>query len=107
MTGGATDMRRGPESAEATAARDPKPSAHSTAVRMDHVTKAFGARKVLDDVTFDVAAGGGFVIMGRSGTGKSVTLRHMIGLLRPDSGRVFIEDDEISALSGPTLSDVR
>ena len=92
MTGGATEMRRGAE---------------STAVRMDHVTKAFGERKVLDDVTFDVPAGGGFVIMGRSGTGKSVTLRHMIGLLRPDSGRVFIEDDEISALSGPPLSDVR
>ena len=79
----------------------------SAAVRMDHVTKVFGTRTVLDDVTFDVPAGGGFVIMGRSGTGKSVTLRHMIGLLRPDSGRVFIGDDEISALSGPPLSAVR
>jgi phospholipid/cholesterol/gamma-HCH transport system ATP-binding protein len=77
------------------------------AIRMEHVTKAFGTRKVLDDVTFDVPPSAGFVILGRSGTGKSVTLRHMIGLLRPDSGRVFIEQDEISALSGPRLSEVR
>ena len=77
------------------------------AIRMEHVTKVFGTRKVLDDVTFEVPSSAGFVILGRSGTGKSVTLRHMIGLLRPDSGRVFIEQDEISALSGPRLSEVR
>jgi phospholipid/cholesterol/gamma-HCH transport system ATP-binding protein len=78
-----------------------------TAVRLEHVTKAFGGRKVLDDVSFDVPDAGGFVILGRSGTGKSVTLRHMIGLVRPDSGRVFVGDEEISALSGPELSGVR
>jgi len=77
------------------------------AVRLDHVTKIFGTRKVLDDVTFEVPTGAGFVIMGRSGTGKSVTLRHIIGLVRPDSGRVFVESDEISALSGARLSEVR
>jgi phospholipid/cholesterol/gamma-HCH transport system ATP-binding protein len=82
-------------------------AAVSAAVRLDHVTKTFGTRKVLDDVTFDVPPGAGFVIMGRSGTGKSVTLRHIIGLVRPDSGRVFIGSDEISALSGKSLSDVR
>jgi phospholipid/cholesterol/gamma-HCH transport system ATP-binding protein len=77
------------------------------AVRLDHVTKAFGTRKVLDDVSFDVPPGCGFVILGRSGTGKSVTLRHIISLLRPDRGRVFVNGDEISALSGPELSRVR
>ena len=77
------------------------------AVRLAHVTKAFGRRKVLDDVSFEVPAGCGFVILGRSGTGKSVTLRHMIGLVRPDSGRVFVCDDEISALDGAELSRVR
>jgi phospholipid/cholesterol/gamma-HCH transport system ATP-binding protein len=78
-----------------------------TAVRLDHVSKAFGGRKVLDDVSFDVPEGHGFVILGRSGTGKSVTLKHIIGLVRPDSGRVFVGDDEISALQGPELSRVR
>jgi phospholipid/cholesterol/gamma-HCH transport system ATP-binding protein len=78
-----------------------------TAVRLDQVTKAFGGRKVLDDVSFEVPAGSGFVILGRSGTGKSVMLRHMIGLVRPDSGRVFVCQDEISALSGSPLARVR
>lgn len=77
------------------------------AVRLEHVTKAFGSRRVLDDVSFEVPSGSGFVILGRSGTGKSVTLRHMIGLVRPDSGRVFVGDDEMSGLTGPALSRVR
>jgi phospholipid/cholesterol/gamma-HCH transport system ATP-binding protein len=77
------------------------------AVRLETVTKSFGARRVLDNVSFEVAAGCGFVILGRSGTGKSVTLRHIIGLVRPDRGRVFVEEDEISALEGPELSRVR
>lgn len=77
------------------------------AVRLDRVTKAFGSRRVLDEVSFDVCAGSGVVILGRSGTGKSVTLKHIIGLMRPDRGRVFVGDDEISALAGAELSRVR
>jgi len=77
------------------------------AVRLDGVSKTFGSRRVLDDVSFDVAGGSGFIILGRSGTGKSVTLRHIVRLMRPDSGRVFVEGDEISALEGPELSRVR
>lgn len=77
------------------------------AVRLEHVTKAFGPRLALEDVSFEVPAGCGFVILGRSGTGKSVTLRHIIGLVRPDTGRVFVGGDEISALSGAELSRVR
>ena len=75
----------------------------ASAVRLDRVTKSFGTRRVLDDVSFEVAPGRGFVILGRSGTGKSVTLRHIIGLLHPDRGRVFVGADEISALDGPEL----
>ena len=83
-------------------------SAQTTAaVRLDGVSKTFGTRAVLDDVSFDVAAGSGFIILGRSGTGKSVTLRHIVRLMRPDRGRVFVESDEISALEGPELSRVR
>ena len=77
------------------------------AVRLEHVSKSFGGRPVLDDVSFEVPEGEGFVILGRSGTGKSVTLKHIIGLMRPDSGRVFVGGDEISALSGTALSRVR
>ena len=78
-----------------------------TAVSLDRVTKRFGDRSVLDGVSFEVPEGAGFVILGRSGTGKSVTLRHIIGLIRPDSGRVFVRGKEISALEGTALSDVR
>ncbi len=91
------------------AARAPMPDPVDTdvAVRLDGVTKAFGSTRVLDDVSFEVTAGSGFVILGRSGTGKSVTLRHMIGLVRPDAGRVFVEGEEVSALAGAELSQVR
>ena len=81
--------------------------AQPAAVRLEGVTKEFGGRRVLDDVSFEVSTGCGFVILGRSGTGKSVTLRHIIGLVKPDRGRVFVEGDEISALRGPELSRVR
>lgn len=77
------------------------------AVRLERVTKSFGENRVLDDVSFEVKAGCGFVILGRSGTGKSVTLRHIVGLVKPDGGRVFVEGDEISALKGQELSRVR
>ena len=77
------------------------------AVRLDGVSKTFGTRAVLDDVSFDVTRGRGFIILGRSGTGKSVTLRHIVRLMLPDRGRVFVEGDEISALKGADLSRVR
>ena len=77
------------------------------AVRLDHVSKAFGDLRVLDDVSLDVPEGCGFAILGRSGTGKSVTLRHIVGLMRPDRGRVFVKGSEVSALEGPELSEVR
>jgi phospholipid/cholesterol/gamma-HCH transport system ATP-binding protein len=79
----------------------------TAAVRMDGVTKSFGAKTVLKNVSFAVEPGTGFVILGRSGTGKSVTLKHIIGLLRPDGGHVFVEDAEINTLKGPELSRVR
>lgn len=76
-------------------------------VRLERVCKAFGTRRVLDDVSFDVPSGCGFVILGRSGTGKSVTLKHIIGLMRPDTGRVLVDDDEVSALAAKELTRVR
>ena len=76
-------------------------------IKLEHVTKSFENRKVLDDVTLDVAAGSAFCLLGRSGTGKSVTLKHIIGLLRRDEGHVFVHGKDVSTLSGLELSDVR
>jgi len=78
-----------------------------SAVRFDHVSKAFGALKVLDDISFEVPSGQGFCLLGRSGTGKSVTLRHIVGLVRPDRGNVFVEDRDIGLLARRELADVR
>ena len=77
------------------------------AVRFDHVSKAFGALKVLDDISFEIPTGQAFCLLGRSGTGKSVTLRHIVGLVRPDSGKVFVEERDIATLAGRELADVR
>ena len=77
------------------------------AVKLEGVTKWFGARRVLDSVTIEVPQGCGFVILGRSGTGKSVTLRHIIRLVRPDAGRVFVHGTDITNLKGAELAAVR
>src|SRR5579875_2575150 len=72
-----------------------------------HVWKSFGDQPVLQDVSFDVRRGETCVILGRSGVGKSVTLKHILGFLRPDSGRVFVEGREVSRLSEEELTEVR
>jgi len=77
------------------------------AVRFDHVSKAFGALQVLDDISFEIPAGRAFCLLGRSGTGKSVTLRHIVGLVQPDSGKVFVEEQDIATLAGRELAGVR
>jgi len=77
------------------------------AIRLEHVSKAFGPRRVLDDVSFEVLKGEGFCILGRSGTGKSVTLKHMVGLIRPDAGRVYVDGTDITTLESARLNDVR
>jgi len=77
------------------------------AIRLEHVSKSFGAHRVLDDVSFDVAPGEGFCILGRSGTGKSVTLKHIVGLIEPDGGRVYVEGHDITGMRSDQLSTVR
>ena len=77
------------------------------AVRFDHVSKAFGTQTILDDLSFEVPAGRAFCLLGRSGTGKSVTLRHIVGLVRPDSGHVFVEDRDVTTLAGRDLAAAR
>jgi phospholipid/cholesterol/gamma-HCH transport system ATP-binding protein len=79
----------------------------TSAVQFDHVSKRFGTRTVLDDVSFDIEQGKAFCLLGRSGTGKSVTLRHIVGLVRPDSGKVLVEGRDLSGLEGSDLGEVR
>ena len=76
-------------------------------VEFKNVSKSFGQKKVLDDVSFAVGKGEVLCILGRSGTGKSVTLKLIIGLLKPDSGSVAIGPETISQLQGDSLLKVR
>ena len=76
-------------------------------IRLDHVAKSFGRRPVLEDVSFEVSTGEAFCILGKSGTGKSVTLKLMIGLLATDRGRIVIDGDEIQALDRKRLLEAR
>jgi phospholipid/cholesterol/gamma-HCH transport system ATP-binding protein len=77
------------------------------AVCFEHVSKSFKGKAVLDDVSFAIQAGEALCILGRSGTGKSVTLKLMMGLLKPDQGAVCIHDRKISDLDEDGLSEVR
>ncbi|HXW08832.1 MAG TPA: ATP-binding cassette domain-containing protein [Vicinamibacterales bacterium] len=77
------------------------------AVRLEGISKTFGRRNVLANVSFEVRAGTGFVILGRSGTGKSVTLRHIVGLVRPDRGRVLVDGTDVAHAGTRELSRVR
>jgi phospholipid/cholesterol/gamma-HCH transport system ATP-binding protein len=77
------------------------------AIRLEGVTKAFDGRKVLDDITLDVVPGTAFCLLGRSGTGKSVTLKHIVGLLKPDKGHVYVHGKDVPSLAARELAGVR
>src|SRR4051812_25649784 len=76
-------------------------------IQVRDLHKNFGAQKVLTGVSFQIAGGESVVIIGRSGCGKSVLLKHLIGLIQPDAGRVLIDDIDITNLTERDLLDVR
>ena len=77
------------------------------AISFEHVTKSFGKRLVIEDISFCVPTGEALCILGRSGTGKSVSLRLMIGLLKADNGKVRMMGEDIASLDGDGLSRMR
>lgn len=76
-------------------------------IRFEEVTKRFGGLTVLDRVSFEVAKGQVFCVLGRSGTGKSVLIKQLVGLIPPDSGRIYVEGEEITTLPPHELARVR
>ncbi len=76
-------------------------------IRFVGVTKRFGEQTVLDNLDFEVPRGKITFVLGRSGTGKSVMLKHMIGLLAPDSGEVWVEGADITRLGEREMNAVR
>jgi len=76
-------------------------------VRLENLHKAFGDYKVLDGINLDIQRGQITVVLGPSGTGKSVMLKHIVGLLKPDQGHVYFEDRCVDAMSERELVEMR
>jgi len=83
---------------------DPKPEPY---IEFRDVSKAFGDKVVLDHVTFNVLPAETVCILGRSGVGKSVSLHHIMGFLKPDSGRVIVAGQDITDYSEEQLELIR
>ena len=92
------DQAKRPESS-------PEPSERY--IEFIHVFKAFGDQQVLDDVSFDVRRGEMVAVLGRSGVGKSVTLKHILGFLQPDAGEVCVNGRDVSQMTEEELLEVR
>lgn len=76
-------------------------------IELRQVSKSFGRQHVLDKIDLRIERGRNTVIIGRSGTGKSVLLKHIVGLLRPDHGEVYFEGQRIDQLSEQALVPIR
>lgn len=92
----------GPESGAAASSQS-----HDAIVRFVNLHKSFGRLHVLQGVSLNFPAGKCTVVLGPSGSGKSVMLKHMVGLLRPDSGEVWFEDQRVDVLKEPRLGPIR
>ena len=83
------------------------PGAQSPYIEFQNVSKSFGDRAVLQDVSFDVLPGEMVCILGRSGVGKSVALHHIMGFLKPDSGRVIVAGRDVTDYNEVQLEEIR
>jgi phospholipid/cholesterol/gamma-HCH transport system ATP-binding protein len=81
--------------------------APAPAIRVEGVRKRFGSQEVLRGIDLEVASSELMVVIGRSGGGKSVLLRHLLALVRPDAGRVMIDGQDVATLRGRALDAIR
>ena len=76
-------------------------------IEFKHLRKSFGPKTVLDDVSLEVRDGECFFVIGGSGVGKSVLIKHLVGLLRPDHGEIWLDGQEVTKLSETEFFPVR
>ena len=77
------------------------------AISLQHISKSFAGKEVLNDMSIDIDRGESVVIVGGSGTGKSVTLKHIIGLLQPDAGHVVVDGQDLCCMGSVELNRFR
>jgi phospholipid/cholesterol/gamma-HCH transport system ATP-binding protein len=82
-------------------------TSNGAVVSLQHIYKSFGDREVLKDMSIDVYRGESVVIVGGSGTGKSVTLKHIIGLMQPDAGHVYVDGQDLCCMKAVDLNNFR
>jgi phospholipid/cholesterol/gamma-HCH transport system ATP-binding protein len=83
------------------------PTDREVVIDISHVRKAFGEKEVLSDINMKLYRGENLVVLGKSGQGKSVNIKLMVGMLRQDSGSIKVFDKEVSALSEEELKNLR
>ena len=76
-------------------------------ISLQHLHKSFGDKVVLNDMSIDIDTGESVVIVGGSGTGKSVTLKHIIGLIQPDRGHVVVDETDLCCMKAVELNEFR
>jgi phospholipid/cholesterol/gamma-HCH transport system ATP-binding protein len=76
-------------------------------IQFKNIVKSFGPKRVLDGVSFDVPTGSVFFIIGASGVGKSVLIKHLVGLLYPDNGEIWLDGEDISKFDEVRMGPVR
>ena len=76
-------------------------------IRFTQVSKSFGPKKILDQVSFEVSTGEILFIIGKSGMGKSVTLKQIIGIMKPDAGSIFVDGEDVTPLNSHEIIRIR
>lgn len=76
-------------------------------IKIINLVKSFGGNKVLDGINLEMPSGQITVVIGKSGVGKSVLLKHIVGLIKPDSGQILVDGQDIALLSGSALREFK
>lgn len=97
--------KKSTDAAPVTGGSDPPPE--DTIIQLRNVHKSFGENDVLRGISLSVTKGTSAVVLGGSGSGKSVLIRHIVGLLKPDRGEVWVKGQRVDLLDGPALDRVR
>ena len=80
---------------------------NETIVEIEHLKKSFGEKSVLKDISLKINKGENLVVFGKSGSGKSVLIKCLVGLIEPDEGKVMLLGEDISGLDNETLNKLR